>query len=339
MARPRCSVARVSAEGPWRARKRPGPSARKPRRLGVSIPLVELWIPLTIAAAFCQNLRSALQKRLQSDLSTTGATFARFIYAFPLAIAYVWALHAFAGHAVPATHPRFVFYAVTGGVAQIFGTALLLYAFTFRNFLVGTTYSKTEAVQAAVFGLVVLGESVTPLAGLGVLVSLVGVVAISVAHGEGGFVGVVRGLASRAALCGIASGSCFALAAVAYRGASISLEADSFLIAAAFTLAVVTTLQTGLMAGYMLVREPDQLARVARAWPVAGLVGLSGMLASAGWFSAMTLQNAAYVRALGKIELVFTFLASALFFRERIDRVEVFGVVLVVGGLILLVLD
>jgi hypothetical protein len=43
--------------------------------------MFELWIPLTIAAALCQNLRSAGQKHLKAHLSTAGATYVRFLYA------------------------------------------------------------------------------------------------------------------------------------------------------------------------------------------------------------------------------------------------------------------
>jgi drug/metabolite transporter (DMT)-like permease len=62
------------------------------------------------------------------------------------------------------------------------------------------------------------------------------------------------------------------------------------------------------------------------------------MIASAGWFTAMTIQNAAYVRALGQIELVFTFTAAVFFFRERPNRTEVIGILLVIGGILLLLL-
>ena len=300
---------------------------------------MEAWIPLTVFAAFCQNLRSALQKRLQSGLSTTGATFVRFAYAFPLAIAYTWILHTGLGHELPEPTERFVLFAVLGGVGQILGTALLLYVFTLRNFVVGTTYSKTEAVQAAVFGIAVLGEPISTAAAVGVLVSLVGVACISVAHDEGGLAGVLRGLGSRAALGGIASGSLFGLAAVAYRGAALALDGGSVPVRAAFTLATVTTLQTLLMAIYMRWREPGEIGRCAGAWRIGAWVGLAGMLASAGWFTAMTLQNAAYVRALGQVELVFTFAASLLFFRERTNVTEALGIALIVGGLLVLILE
>ena len=66
-------------------------------------------------------------------------------------------------------------------------------------------------------------------------------------------------------------------------------------------------------------------------------LGLCGMAASAGWFAAMTIQNAALVRALGQIELAFTFAASTSPFAIA-SPVELGGIVLVVGGILTLLL-
>ncbi|MGI9451376.1 MAG: EamA family transporter, partial [Geminicoccaceae bacterium] len=141
-----------------------------------------------------------------------------------------------------------------------------------------------------------------------------------------------------AALIGITSGTFFGVSAVSYRAASLSLGGDGFLMQAGFTLACVTVLQTGLMAAYMRLREPGQITAVLRSWRVSALVGLAGMLASVGWFTAMTIQNAAYVRALGQIELVFTFASSYFIFGERSNRMELIGVMLVTFGILLLLL-
>lgn len=295
-----------------------------------------VWIPITVAAAFFQNLRSALQKYLKGRLSTSGATFSRFCYAFPFAILYVLGLASLEGFQMPTPNPTFAIYAVFGGVAQIAGTALLVYLFSFRNFAVGTTYSKTETVQTAIFSIVVLGEPLGAWAVVAIFVSLMGVTAISVAKSQVTLSSMLYGLTERPALIGIASGAFFGISAVSYRGASLALGGDGFLIQAAFTLACVTVLQTALMTVYMRIREPGQITQVLKAWPVAGLVGLTGMLGSVGWFTAMTIQNAAYVRALGQIELVFTFIASVVFFRERTSPIEFAGILLIVCGILLL---
>jgi drug/metabolite transporter (DMT)-like permease len=299
---------------------------------------VEAWIPITLSAAFFQNLRSALQRHLKGRLSTTGATFSRFAYAAPLALVYVLALASLTGEDLPAPNPTFLAYAAIGGLAQITATALLLYSFSFRNFAVGTTYSKTETVQTAIFGILILGDPLGLGAAAAIVISLIGVMAISVARTRMSLLGLLTSLAEKSALIGIASGAFFGLSAISYRGASLSLGDHGFLIRAAFTLACVTAFQTLVMAVYMRVREPGQVSAVFRAWRVAAWAGITGMIASAGWFTAMTIQNAAYVRALGQIELVFTFAASILMFHEWPNRTEVTGILMIIGGILLLLL-
>jgi drug/metabolite transporter (DMT)-like permease len=300
---------------------------------------LELWVPITIFAAFCQNMRSALQKHLRGRLSTSGATFSRFFYAVPFAALYATGLAVLAGYPVPQLNPTFVGYALVGGLTQIIATALLLYLFGFRNFAVGTTFSKTETVQTAIFGIVILGDPIALGAGVAILVSLVGVMAISVATTDIRARSLLQSLTEKTALIGIASGAFFGISAVSYRGASLSLGGEGFLMQAAFTLACVTVFQTLVMAIYMRLREPGQITRVIQSWKVAVWVGLSGMMGSAGWFTAMTIQNAAYVRALGQIELVFTFAASYFFFHERTNRIELFGIALMIGGILILLLS
>ena len=299
---------------------------------------MELWVPITLAAAFMQNLRSALQKHVKGSLSTSGATFCRFIYAVPLALAYVALLGEGLGFEWPDPNPRFALFAMVGGVTQITATALLVYLFSLRNFAVGTTYSKTETVQAAVFGLVILGEPVSFAAAVAIGISLVGVMLISVARSRLTLGNLFLGWTGRAAFIGVLSGTFFGLSAVAYRAASLSLGGEGFLMQAAFTLACVVVFQTAVMAVWIRLREPGELSRVIGRWRVASLVGVSGMLGSAAWFTAMTLENAAYVRAVGQVELVFTLVASYFFFRERSTALELVGIVLIVGGIVILLL-
>jgi len=299
---------------------------------------MEAWIPITLAAAFLQNLRSALQKHLKAQLSTTGATFARFTYAGPLAALYATGLATLGGYPVPEPNPIFVLYAVVGGLFQILGTALLVHLFSFRNFAAGTAYSKTETVQTAIFGILILGDPLSLGAASAILISLAGVLTISVARTDLSFFRLLTGWAQKPALTGIASGACFGISAVSYRGASLSLGGPGFLMQAAFTLACVTLLQTLVMAAWMRLREPGQITAVVRSWRVSAWVSLAGMLASACWFTAMTIQNAAYVRALGQVELLFTFAAGYLFFRERPNALELIGTGLVTGGILLLLL-
>ncbi|MEL6961437.1 MAG: hypothetical protein AAFO01_01700 [Pseudomonadota bacterium] len=299
---------------------------------------MDLWVPITIAAAFLQNLRSALQKHLKASLSVSGATFSRFAFAAPLALLYVLLLWAMGDFALPKPSLPFFGYIVMGGVSQILATALLVHVFSFRNFVVGTTFSKTETMQTALFGFLILGDRMSILAAMAIVISLVGVFLISAARAPKGIAGIVGSLTERTALIGMASGAMFGISAVSYRAASLSLGGEGFLMQAAFTLATVTVLQTVIMTLYLYASEPGQLTAVLRSWRVSSLVGLTGMLASAGWFTAMTVQNAAYVRALGQVELVFTFAASYLVFGERSSRLELLGIALDTFGILVLLL-
>ena len=225
-----------------------------------------------------------------------------------------------------------------GGLAQIFATILLVYLFSLRNFAVGTAYSKTEPVQAAIFGLIILGERLTPGAIAAIVVGVAGVMMISVARMPLSWRNLLVALTGRTALIGIASGAVFGISAVAYRSASLSLDGPNAVMQAAVTLACVTTFQTVFMLVWMVIKDKSEIGRVARAWRSSALVGLAGVTGSACWFTAMTLQQVAYVRALGQIELVFTFMASIFLFRERINRMETAGCLLIVAGILLLLM-
>ena len=293
-----------------------------------------LWVWLTLGAAFMQNVRSLLQRQLSAGetapLTVYGATYVRFLYAAPFA--WLGAALLFADRPVPDAGAAFWLASALGGIAQVGATAALLASFRQRSFAVGTAFSKTEAMQTAAFGFLLLGDSLTWLALVGILVSLAGVAVMTVnasandgAEWQGG-VG-----------WGLLAGAGFAAAAVCYRGAALSLPEGAFLERAMATLAVALTVQTIAMGLFLRLREPGTLAAVLAAWRPGGAVGLAGALASAGWFSAMTLQNAALVRALGQVELIFAFLTSVWLFRERVRWRDVLGGALLLLGVALLI--
>ncbi len=299
---------------------------------------MELWIPITIAAAFLQNLRSVAQKHLTRVISTTGATFVRFGFGLPFAFLFVAVLAFGAGHPLPAVNGVFLFWVIVGGLSQIGAQFLLIHLFSHRNFAVGTAYSRTEPAQAAVFGLVFLGELASPGTLFAIAVSVFGVMLISVARVTMSWGALFSSLGSRNALVGLASGTLFGVAAVAFRAASLSLGGPNFLMQAAVTLAATILLQTVVMLAWFAWRDPAEIGRILRAWKPALFTGFVGATASFGWFSAMTLQQAAMVKALAQIEMIFTFAASVFFFRERITAVEVAGCLMIAGGIVLLVL-
>ena len=288
---------------------------------------METWVVLSLAGAVLQNIRAALQKSLTADLSVLGAAYIRFLFAVPFAWAYLlWLDVEFEPNL------RFFGFALIGGLGQIAGTIWLLAAFTTRNFAVATALSKTETVQTVVLSLVVLGEIVSGVGLAGILISLAGVWLLNGLDGLRG--GVLGNTFDRGFVNGLLSGFGFAIAAVCYRGAALSLPELEFYEQAACTLACTLSLQTLLFGVYLLMRERAALSACVRSFRRSIWVGLTGALASACWFSAMALVNASFVRALGQIELVLSFAVSILWFKEEPTRAEIVGVFVLTAGIV-----
>ncbi|SLN25626.1 EamA-like transporter family protein [Roseovarius litorisediminis] len=290
--------------------------------------LMQAWILLSIAAAAFQTLRFMLQKHLSmGTLSTGGATLARFFYSMPfvvsMTVAYLW----WSGVGLPPLSGWFWVYAMTGGLSQILATWCVVALFSQRNFAVGITFKKTEVVQTALVGLVVLGDRVS-LMGLGAIVlGLAGVLILSDTPGLSGR--WHRRIFNRAAGLGLAGGALFAISAVGYRGATLEIASDDPLLRALCTLAVVTTSQAVAMTIWLMWREAGQMARVWAARRTAVWMGITGLGGSLCWFTAFTLQNAAYVFAVGQVEVIFSLFASVLFFSEKLTRREGAGIALI----------
>ncbi len=296
-----------------------------------------LWIPVTLAAASFQTVRFMLQKVLSSvTLSSAGATFSRFIYSAPVILLLLWAYVAATGAAVPDFSAHFWVFAAIGGLSQILATICVVALFKQRNFAVGITFKKTEVIQTAIVGLVVLGDDVSPLGWVSIAIGLAAVLVLSKTKDNPG--GYLRQLTGRASLLGLGSGVLFAFSAVSYRGATLQLETEDAVLRAAVTLGVVVCLQTAMMLVWLLARDPGEIARVWSARRVAVWVGLTSMGGSFCWFLAFTLQNAAYVKALGQVELLLSLLASLVFFKEVVTKREILGMALLVLSILALIL-
>ena len=300
-----------------------------------------IWILITVAAAFSQNIRSSLQKYLKGRMGTTGATFVRFGFGLPVAAMLYGAL-VFAGHAVPSYTGRFLGWVVVAAMAQIIAQALLVHLFSYRNFAVGTAYSRTEPAQAALFGLLFLGETISIGGIIAVALTVFGVMLISLARSSFSVSGLLTGLLTRTAGIGLASGLFFGVAAVGFRAASLSLEptlpAPDYIIQASFTLLWAIAIQSAVMVVWMVLKEPNEFVAVAKAWRPSALVGLVGALTSFGWFAAMTLQQAALVKALAQVEMLFAFGSTIFIFHEHIRKREIIGCLLIVFGIVVLLL-
>lgn len=295
---------------------------------------MSLWVIFTLAAAAMQTVRFMLQKQLKgAGLSTGGATFSRFLFAAPIALSLAVLVLRATGDPLPAISPRFLAFVALGSIAQIVATFLTVALFSLRNFAVGVAFTKTETVQVALFSAVILGEAVSPAGWLAIGIGFAGVILLSRGLEPG------ARLIGRPVLYGLLAGGLFGLSAIGYRGATLELVPLPFFTRALVALAAATLLQTVLMSAWLAWREPGELARVLTRWRRTVLVGVTGMLGSLGWFAAFALQNAAYVRALGQAEIVFTMIASVLVFRERLLTREMAGIALVVLSVLMIVLS
>ncbi len=299
---------------------------------------MDAWIILAIAAAAFQTLRFMLQKSLSMGaLSSGGATAARFFYAAPFALLLVAGYLVGQGAGLPSLTGAFWAYALTGGLTQILATWCVVALFAERNFAVGITFKKTEVIQTVLVGLLVLGDTVSLPGFIAIVVGLLGVLILSdTPHLSGRW---HRRLVNRAAGLGLLSGAFFAVSAVTYRGATLEVASADAFLRAAVSLTVVTLSQSAAMLLWLRWREPGEISRIWAARARAVWMGVTSMAGSLSWFTAFTLQNAAYVFAVGQIEVIFSLMASVLVFRERITGREFWGIGLLslsIVGLVLL---
>jgi drug/metabolite transporter (DMT)-like permease len=304
--------------------------------------IMQTWILITFCSAFLQNLRSVFQKQLKTKMGTTGATFVRFGFGVPFSLFYLGFQIFVLKDPLPAPNWAFALWEVVGAVSQIMATFILVHMFSLRNFAVGTAYSRTEPAQAALFALIFLGERVNIPTMLAISITVVGVMLISVARTDISWKSLGVSISSRTSLLGLLSGTLFGLSAVAYRSASLSLasslEVPNYIMQASYTATVVIVLQTVIMLIWIILREPGELVKIRKAWALSLAVGFVGATGSFGWFMAMTLQQAAIVKALAQVEMLFTFASSVFIFKEQINRYEVAGCLLIVFGILALLL-
>ena len=275
-------------------------------------------------AAFMQAWRNAFQKQLSTTVDVYGVTLARFIFALPLALLYISCLY----HFQPVTDSvhfnlRFAIYVLIAALSQIAATALMVQLFKQKNYAIGVGLAKSEAVLAAIIAVLFLSDHLSLLGWFGVAVGGFAVFLMSKGRDFSDF--------SVPTLCiGIGSGLCFAITSLLVREASLELDNLPFIHRAAWVLLMVIGTQCFLLLMYLGI---FRRATLWAMWQRIGLtfrVSLCSFLASLGWFSAMSMQSVPIVKTLGQVEIIFSMLISAYFFKEKLARAEHLGIVLVV---------
>jgi drug/metabolite transporter (DMT)-like permease len=293
--------------------------------------IASLWIPFTLIAALGQVARNAMQRSLTGPLGTWGATNIRFLFGFPFSVVFFALVIAVTGDPVPWPTAVFWPWLLLGALSQIVATGLMLLAMNDRSFVVTTAYLKTEAIQTAIFGFIFLSDHLTLLKVAAIIIATIGVVITALRPGgEKGFAEL------KPTIIGLVAAGCFALSAVGFRGAIITVP-GSFVTAASYTLVFGLFVQTLVLTVYLLARAPDVLMKIFGLWRPSMLAGFMGAFASQFWFLAFALTAAANVRTLALVEVLFAQAVSYYSFKQPLSARELSGIVLIVVGVALLV--
>ena len=291
-----------------------------------------LWIPFTIIAAVGQVARNAMQRSLTRPLGTWGATNVRFLFGFPFSVVFFAVVLIATGDRVPSPTVAFWPWLMLGALSQIVATGLMLLAMNDRGFVVTTAYLKTEAIQTAIFGFIFLGDHLTVLKVIAILIATIGVVITALRPGsEKSFAEL------KPTIIGLVAAAAFALSAIGFRGAIITVPGVSFVTAASYTLVFGLFVQTLVLSIYLVARAPGVLKAILGLWKPSMLAGFIGAFASQFWFLAFALTAAANVRTLALVEVLFAQGVAYYSFKQPLSVRELSGIVLIVVGVALLV--
>ncbi|MCB5360432.1 DMT family transporter [Vibrio lentus] len=278
------------------------------------------WIAFTLLAAFSQSWRNAFQSKLAGTMSVAGVTLARFIWAGPIALIYLYSLYQWQPVSTPSFSGEFVFYIVAAAIMQILATGLMVMLFKLENYAIGAGLAKCEAPVSAVLSVLFFGTALTITGWVGVLIGTLGVLIMSSSSGW-------RSLSPKVFLLGMACSTAFALTSLWVREASLSIGLP-FPHSAAWVLFLVISLQTVIICTYLFFKERDTLRQIFTKSKLVVMTSLASVIGSLGWFSAMSLQAVPYVKTLGQIEVVFMVLISYFWLGQSIARKDILALIL-----------
>ena len=290
-----------------------------------------VWIIAAIFAAACQTARSAFQKNMITRLGDYGAAYIRFCYALPFTsiIWFVWVN--IPGNSIPTLSFYSIILCFLGSIFQILFTYVLMKVFSHKSFAAGIAFSKTEVILIAFLEVIILNVFFSFPLMIGITLGVLSVLFLSYARKAKSIFETIKlllnSVSSLGTLIGLLSGLLLAASVVTFRMSIISIDGP-LLDRSLFISFIAIIFQTILVGLYLFLFKKDQLFAVIRFWRPSLPAGLCGTGATFGWFVAFGLTTAAEVRAVGQIELIFSILISIIFFREKIRKTELFGIIL-----------
>jgi drug/metabolite transporter (DMT)-like permease len=303
---------------------------------------MELWIPITVIAALSQTIRTAIQRQMKRPIGDQGAAAIRFLYAVPFAwsgLLFVSYFYQYSFADVATINTEFAIWVTVGGIAQILFTIFLIKLFSYKNFLIGIAFSKTEVIIAAAIEALINSKLMSFQFGLAIFVGTISVVLLSIRGNFFSYRDLASSLKTESTYIGLISGLSLAISVIAFRSAINSLPEADFLIRATTTAAIGVTGQSVIMLIYLRLFHPSQLNAALRLWRPGLATGIFAAITTASWFSAFALHSAAPVRAVGQIELIFSMAITILIFRQRLSRIEILGTSLLLCSILLVIFD
>ena len=290
-----------------------------------------VWIIAAIFAAACQTARSAFQKNMITRLGDYGAAYIRFCYALPFT-SLIWLIWInIPGNSIPTLSFYSIILCFLGSIFQILFTYVLMKVFSHKSFAAGIAFSKTEVILIAFLEVIILNVFFSFPVMIGIMLGVLSVLFLSYARKAKTILETIKlllsSVSSLGTFIGLLSGLLLAASVVTFRMSIISIDGP-LLDRSLFISFIAIIFQTILVGLYLFLFKKDQLLAVIKFWRPSLPAGLCGTGATFGWFVAFGLTTAAEVRAVGQIELIFSILISIIFFREKIRKTELFGIIL-----------
>ena len=287
------------------------------------------WVLATFTAAFGQALRSVIQKRYRQELGLYGSAYVRFLYGFPASLFLLILI--FQDYDVRTLHlpVEFYFWLVPAAIVQILFTIILGKAFEQRNFATSIALSKTDAIQAALFELILLSLVPDIKVVIAISISFLGVYIISLSRNKGSAETDWRQKANSVALgllAGLALGGC----SVFFRIAMDYLPFLDVLHRAVLTSFLAVAIQALIMGAALLIWRKGEFFACLASWRVSFFAGTVAAITTFMWFVAFSLIGVAPVRMLGQVEIIFSMAFSFWFFKEQIGKTEILGIAFIV---------
>lgn len=278
----------------------------------------------------------AVQQRIRAEMSVNAAALSRFFFGWPIACMMLAGyMLATSRTALPALDASFWWFAWLAGFAQMLATNLIIMSFGFRNLVSGTAYMKVETLIVALLGWFILGETLAPLAWMGIGIAFVGILFVSVEGGARGLIQWLRGLKQPAALTGLSAGLLFALTAIFIKQSANAITDVERTYAGLIVLTAVLGFQALMQGIYVIIREPDQFRAMLVRWRITAQVGILAATASAGWFIAYAHAPVALVGILGQTQILYTLGFGRFYLKEPLSQSELTGILLVGAGVIM----